>query len=179
MKCPIDGRTFESPKSFSNHMRIHKFGRERFLHKGINLCEKNNQWKGDLVGVSAVHGWVKRRKPKPKFCVRCKIGKAQDLANISGQYKRDVSDYEWLCRRCHMDDDGRLENIHRGQKGEKHPNVKLTENDIFEIRKLHEEGIRTGEIARMFRVSYGHIWRVYTRAAWAHLKEGGRYGKVS
>jgi hypothetical protein len=151
-------------------MRIHKFGRERFVHKGINLCEKNNQWKGGLVGVDAVHAWVRRRKVKSQFCERCKIGKAQDLANISGRYKRDVSDYEWLCRRCHMEDDGRFENLSRDRKGEEHPNAKFTENDIFEIRKLHKDGVRTGEIARRFKTSYPYIWKIYTRVAWAHLK---------
>jgi len=32
-----------------------------------------------------------------------------DVANISGKYKRDIKDFEWLCRLCHMTKDGRLE----------------------------------------------------------------------
>jgi len=31
-----------------------------------------------------------------------------DLANISQEYKREISDWEWLCRKCHMTKDGRL-----------------------------------------------------------------------
>ena len=32
----------------------------------------------------------------------CNKKKKLDLANISGEYKRDVNDFEWLCRSCHI-----------------------------------------------------------------------------
>jgi len=69
--------------------------------------EKNHMWKGDKVGYGALHSWVKRQKPKPKYCECCKKNFVYDLANISGEYKRDINDYEWLCRKCHMKKDGR------------------------------------------------------------------------
>jgi len=70
--------------------------------------EKNINWKGDSVGRCGVHHWIWRKKPKPKLCEICKKKPPRDLANISGEYKRDVNDYEWLCRRCHMICDGRI-----------------------------------------------------------------------
>jgi hypothetical protein len=70
--------------------------------------EKNPQWKGNNVSYKGLHAWIKRHKLKPLFCERCKIKSPRDLANISGEYKRDVNDFEWLCRRCHMKSDGRL-----------------------------------------------------------------------
>jgi len=73
---------------------------------GIN----NPMWKGDKVGYGKLHVWIKSRKPKPQFCIRCN-NPPYDLANISGQYRRDVNDYEWLCRRCHMLSDGRMNNL--------------------------------------------------------------------
>ena len=69
--------------------------------------KKNPMWKDNLVGYSALHEWVKRRKNKPTKCQLCRR-KAMDLANISGKYKRDLSDWEWLCRTCHMTRDGRM-----------------------------------------------------------------------
>lgn len=69
------------------------------------LDEKNPMWKGDDVGVSTLHEWVRRRKPKPKFCVNCKKNPPCDLANTSGKYKRDVNDFKWLCRSCHRKQD--------------------------------------------------------------------------
>ena len=48
--------------------------------------EKNPQWKGDDVGYTALHNWVKRNKSKPKLCECCKKKPPYDLANISGKY---------------------------------------------------------------------------------------------
>ncbi len=72
------------------------------------LNNKNPMWKGEVVGItSSLHQWIKNHKPKPKFCEICKKNKPYDLANISGKYKRDINDFEWLCRKCHMKKDGR------------------------------------------------------------------------
>ena len=83
--------------------------------KGKNLGEKNGLWKGDNVGIIALHDWVKRYKPKTKICEICKINNPYDLANISGEYKRDINDFQWLCRKCHMISDNRMNN--RDKKG--------------------------------------------------------------
>lgn len=72
----------------------------------------NPQWRGDKVGYAALHEWVKRYKEKSDICNDCgKKSELLDLANISQEYKRDLKDWEWLCRRCHMIKDGRLENF--------------------------------------------------------------------
>ncbi len=59
-------------------------------------------------GYTGIHEWIKRRLPKPEACQDCRTVPPRDLANISQEYKRDISDWEWLCRRCHMTKDGRL-----------------------------------------------------------------------
>ena len=84
--------------------------------------EKNTFWKGDNAGYNTIHEWVRIRKPKPEFCVDCKIKPPRDLANISQKYKRDVNDFEWLCRGCHERKDGRLYNnlLKWTWKGKKH-----------------------------------------------------------
>jgi len=64
--------------------------------------EKNHLWKGDNAGYNAIHEWVRKNKPKPKLCPSCKKIHPKDLANISGKYKRNINDFEWLCRKCHM-----------------------------------------------------------------------------
>lgn len=71
------------------------------------IGEKNPIWKGDKVGIPSLHMWVKRRKKKPELCVRCRKEKPRDLAN-KGVYDRNLKNWEWLCRRCHMQKDGRL-----------------------------------------------------------------------
>lgn len=78
------------------------------MRKGINLDSNNGMWKGTKAGLEAIHIWVLARKPKPKFCEDCGVKPPKDLANISQKYKRDINDFEWLCRKCHMIKDGRL-----------------------------------------------------------------------
>lgn len=73
--------------------------------------EKNPMWKGENVGYLALHNWIRRAKPKPILCECCKENRPYDLANISGGYKRDINDFEWLCRSCHMKKDGRINNL--------------------------------------------------------------------
>ena len=75
------------------------------------MGDKNPNWKGDNVGKSALHLWLKDHLPKPKLCEECNNVPPKDIANISQEYKRDLSDWEWLCRRCHMIKDGRMKNL--------------------------------------------------------------------
>jgi len=67
----------------------------------IHLNEGSPTWKGDNVGYSAIHRWVKKRIPKPEFCIKCKIKKAVHLSNTGHTYKRNLCDWEWLCGSCH------------------------------------------------------------------------------
>jgi len=90
-----------SPKSF------------REVNKNLK-GENNGMWKGDKVKYEGLHSWVRNNKPKPEFCEECGIKKPYDLANISGEYKRDINDFEWLCRSCHMKKDGRMNNLKQG-----------------------------------------------------------------
>lgn len=74
------------------------------------LGENNPMWKGSDVMYSGLHLWIKRWKKKQNFCNICKekkrtYGRSSDslvLANISGNYLRDVEDFEWLCQKCHL-----------------------------------------------------------------------------
>ena len=93
--------------------------------KGFQPKEGNPMWKNVGVGMSALHEWVKKRKVKPKKCENCNKKDVVDLANISQKYKRDLSDWEWLCRSCHMIKDGRMKNLNRSSPfGEDNPNWK-------------------------------------------------------
>lgn len=72
------------------------------------IGSKNYNWKGDKACLSSVHQWVRKHLPEPAFCEICKLVPPMDLANISQKYKRDFSDWEYLCRKCHMTKDGRI-----------------------------------------------------------------------
>lgn len=79
------------------------------IMKGINLGNKNGMWVGDNVSYSKLHTWVRRHLVKPEFCDHCGAKPPHDVANKTGKYLRDLLDWEWLCRTCHMKSDGRLE----------------------------------------------------------------------
>lgn len=68
---------------------------------GYNSGDQNYAWKGDDVGKDALHSWAKRRLVKPNICEHCYQIKPLDLANKSREYKRDLNDWLWLCRKCH------------------------------------------------------------------------------
>ena len=83
------------------------------------IGNKNPNWKGDKVGYNALHGYIRKRKTKPELCERCNKRPAFDLANISQKYKRELSDWEYLCRKCHMDGDGRNNKLRESGKSRK------------------------------------------------------------
>lgn len=97
------------------------------LRKCDNSGSNHYLWKGDDVGYMGVHAWVRKRLPKPLLCQDCLLVPPRDLANISQEYKRDLSDWEYLCRKCHMTKDGRLERAAKTQfrKGSKPWNTGL------------------------------------------------------
>ncbi len=77
--------------------------------------DKNPHWKGDNVGNMGLHDWVRSRVPRPDLCQRCFTRPFYDLANVTGVYKRGLQNWKYLCRKCHMEFDGRL--LARGARG--------------------------------------------------------------
>jgi len=75
------------------------------------FMERNINWKGDVVGYNSLHKWIRRHKPKPLVCEICKENNPKQVANISGKYKRDINDYQWLCVRCHVYKDETVYNL--------------------------------------------------------------------
>lgn len=87
----------------------------------INNMRKNGMWKGENVGYCAIHDFIKYHVKKPTRCHECNKIKRLDLHNKSHKYLRDFYDWEWLCRRCHMVKDGRLEKLITRLKNRKLP----------------------------------------------------------
>lgn len=77
----------------------------RIARDGVPYGEDNHQWKGDKASRTALHNWVKRNLGKPMECEFCGFTSNNpcmiNWANKSQQYKRDLSDWLRLCRKCH------------------------------------------------------------------------------
>jgi hypothetical protein len=102
--------------------------RSKYCKKHAYIAEKNSMWKGEKVQYTQLHTWVKSRLPKPKLCENCKKVPPYDLANITGKYTRELLNWKWFCRKCHMKSDGRLvkfiSHTNAGKKGKDNGNYK-------------------------------------------------------
>lgn len=71
--------------------------------------ENNPLWKGDEVSYGGLHAWVRRKRGNPKECARCGFTSDNTFqfhwANVSHEYKRDLSDWARLCVSCHREYD--------------------------------------------------------------------------
>lgn len=70
----------------------------------------------ERVSNESLHRYVRSKKPCDGHCEDCKQERKLDLANISNEfaaktYTRDINNWVWLCRSCHMKRDGRLERL--------------------------------------------------------------------
>lgn len=87
----------------------------------IRNGEKHYRWTGDAVSYRAVHKWVRKYKPHSDVCEKCNMPHYRlEIANISGEYKRDINDYIWICPKCHMVLDGKKEKNRLAHLGKKH-----------------------------------------------------------
>jgi hypothetical protein len=65
--------------------------------------EKTN-WKGDAADYSSVHKWVTRHLGRPDGCEHCgdTSRRHYEWSNISQQYRREPTDWQRLCKPCHI-----------------------------------------------------------------------------
>lgn len=96
------------------HVKPYKIknGRGKFCSKVcssfgkiVYYDEKHHFWKGNNVGYSALHAWIRRKLGSPLKCDNC--GKEDDKirsyhwASILHKYSRDLSEWMRLCVSCH------------------------------------------------------------------------------
>lgn len=67
------------------------------------IGKESRRWKGNEAGYVAKHMWIKKYHGKALKCSNDNNHKAlrYEWANISGEYKRDITDYIELCPSCH------------------------------------------------------------------------------
>jgi len=134
--------------------------KKNLIYPKYNLCQKcsginrRNEkcyaWKGDKAGYKAIHIWIRKNKPKPQFCEKCKKNKPKQIANISGEYKRDINDYKWLCCKCHI----KMDKI--GEKSSLKQTIKI---DMNKAKELRQKNMSYEAISKEMGVSRNTIWR--------------------
>jgi len=79
------------------------------------------------AGYAAIHLWVRKHKPKPKFCEMCNENKPVEIGSINGKCLRNINNYKWFCNSCHSKYDDmkiNLGNYSKGLKEKLNPNWK-------------------------------------------------------
>ena len=74
--------------------------------KGINLGEKNHNWKGNNVTYHTLHNWIRRRLVKPELCPKCQRKVKLQLSCKDHKYIKDLTLWSYLCQSCHRKADG-------------------------------------------------------------------------
>ena len=68
------------------------------------------KYKKETISMTNLHAWIKRRKEVPDKCVMCNKDTSKlQLANLSNEYYKDIRDFIWVCKRCHL----LLDNIYK------------------------------------------------------------------
>ncbi len=120
-----------------------------WFKKGDVSDSNHPNWVGDNVGYQALHTWLHRKLGKACKCEEC--GKTEvpigmkkffHWANISGEYKRDLSDWKQLCVVCHR----KFDNI-----------TKLSKADAILIKMRYKNGEFQKELASEYNVDQGTI----------------------
>jgi len=90
--------------------------RECKLGRNNPMFGKVGNWKGDNVTYSPLHRWIRKHLPVPSNCQECdKETKYLDCANVTGVYNRELINWKYLCRACHIRQDGRINNLKQYQ----------------------------------------------------------------
>jgi hypothetical protein len=110
------GESFKGKPKSEEHKRklsISKMGKLNPNYgKGAGVGEAHPNFKDyTQVGTRTLHQWVRRLLPAPKICPICNDRPVRDLINLTGIYNRDLTNWDYACRRCHMLSDGRMYNL--------------------------------------------------------------------
>lgn len=84
-------------------------GLQRAWNKGIEYNqiknEKHHNWRGNKVGYSAIHAWIRRKLGRPLECSHCwKTGGTTynyHWASLTKIPTRNLLDWKRLCVSCH------------------------------------------------------------------------------
>lgn len=121
----------------ANKEKIRAYGKEQYKKNYI----KKGYKKGDdsfepAMDYRNLHKWARRNLPKTDICNECKLPKKLEVANISGEYKREINDWIWICHSCHR-------KLHNSGKHIKPKRFKFNKDSLKweEVNKMEDKKI--------------------------------------
>lgn len=102
--CLACGKRFK--KRYSTSVKVFLSERTKYCSKNCaNTGKHNHKWVGDKITLLALHNWVSYHLGKPNKCEICgttEIGKKYEWSNKFHTYKRNLKDWQRLCKKCHV-----------------------------------------------------------------------------
>jgi hypothetical protein len=91
-------------KKLSEALKGRKLSEEhkRKIKEAQHHSEKAYNWAGDNPTIKTLHQYLRRYIPMPELCPECNKVPPRDLANITGIYNREFSNWKWMCKGCHQ-----------------------------------------------------------------------------
>lgn len=129
LKCVTCGKEFKVLTSVLKKGQKNCSMRCRATYQKMTFPTGENSWswKGNRATKYSLHDWVIKHLGRPKKCEICKTESAKkyEWSNKSQKYKRDLSDWQRLCTKCHMVYD-RPYRLKKYRKWQKSQGMKLT-----------------------------------------------------
>lgn len=134
------------------------------ISRRIKSGELHPNWKGDNITVKSGRQRAERMYKNIGACSICGNPKAERHHKDDNTANNDVSNIEILCRRCHMEKDGRLQKFAQIHKLIKNRyRGKLSAADVIEIFRLRKEGLSQSKIGERFGIKQVQVSRILNR----------------
>jgi len=95
-----------------NKAKINQYFKKN-QHSFMEKDKKRIEDLGLNMSYRGLHLLIKRNKPKPKYCSICNQEKKLELASINHSYTKNINDWMWLCRSCHILLDKKLKEVEK------------------------------------------------------------------
>lgn len=128
----------------------------------------------DKKGYHPAHSWMEKTFGRPNGCEDCNLKSVPvgmkwyfEWANISGEYKRERTDWRRLCKACHRKFDYALQ-----PRGDNHGGAKLNQFQVQRIRLMKEimgRKLSQHKIAKMFGMNQATISDILNNKLWKHI----------
>lgn len=131
------------------------------LRASVARGERHWNWRGDQASVKTGRTRAERLYPESRPCEKCGKPGAERHHEDGDTLNNDPGNIRFLCRRCHMEEDGRLGRVGKANRGRKHPyRGRFTAADVEEMRLRLESGESQASVAATFKTSQSQVSRL-------------------
>lgn len=149
--------------SVSNNGRVRT---DDYNHTGKTKELKIFKNERGYIACNLMRGGLRKRKTIHQLVAVAFIDNPESYTQINHKngIKSDnsVQNLEW-CSASHNINHASANGLLKAAKGDKHYNIKVTDEEVREIRKLREFGMRLNSIAKLYGICFQHVSGIFHR----------------